>query len=163
MARKSASPKHRQQLSQIFSSSKSHRSHPPHSRQICPASKIHSFKEIASFLEKFSPPKRFSCFQRENIQNGGIRMLYAASVKITHGKNQRRLDLVVEAVSPEEAETKALKQARKMYCPGKKAIYTIMTLIDETEAMAAFNSPSSQVPEETASAQQDEDPYSHDL
>lgn len=81
-------------------------------------------------------------------------MLYAVSVKITYGKNQRRLDLVVEAVSPEEAETKAIKQARKMYCPGKKAIYTVMTLIDETEAMAVFANPTSEIPEEKDSTQQ---------
>ncbi len=83
-------------------------------------------------------------------------MLYAASVKITHGRNHRRLDVVVEAASPEEAETKALKQARKMYCSGKKAVYTLMTLIDETEAMAALTNPTSPMPEEKEATQQNE-------
>ena len=64
-------------------------------------------------------------------------MLYAASIKIILGKNHRRLDLVVEADTQEEAEIKALKQARKMYLPGKKAVYSIITMISETEAIEA--------------------------
>lgn len=65
-------------------------------------------------------------------------MLFATSVKITFNKSQRRLDLIIEADSAEQAETKALKQARKMYCPGKKASYTICAMVNETEAIAAY-------------------------
>lgn len=68
-------------------------------------------------------------------------MLYAISVKISAGKNQRRIDLVVSAESPEEAGEKAVKQARKMYYPGKKAVYTITTLVTEDEAIAAYTHP----------------------
>lgn len=66
-------------------------------------------------------------------------MLYAASVKIVYKNNQRRLDLVVEAENPAEAENKALKQARKMFCPNKKTTYNLITLIDETEALETFS------------------------
>lgn len=68
-------------------------------------------------------------------------MLYAASVKITFNKTQRRLDLIIEADTAEQAETKALKQARKMYCPGKKANYAICAMVNETEALATYAAP----------------------
>lgn len=61
-------------------------------------------------------------------------MLFAASVKITHGKNRRRLDVIVEAPDLETAKEKALKQARNIYAPSKKAAYTLVTIIDEAEA-----------------------------
>lgn len=65
-------------------------------------------------------------------------MLYAISVKISIKRTQRRIDLVVSAETPEQAGQKALKQARKMYAPGKKAVYTIVTLVTEDEAVAAY-------------------------
>jgi len=61
-------------------------------------------------------------------------MLYAASVKISLGKNRRRVDLIVEAPDLEQAKEKAVKQAKKIYCPGKKAIYAVNVIISESEA-----------------------------
>jgi hypothetical protein len=68
-------------------------------------------------------------------------MLYALSVRVSLGKNNRRLDLIVEAADPGAAETKALKQAKKIYCPGKKAIYTVIKTVSETEALEVFPPP----------------------
>lgn len=62
-------------------------------------------------------------------------MLFAVSVKVTLGKNQRRLNLIVETDDPQEVEAKAIKQARKLYNPGKKAVYTVIQSISETEAL----------------------------
>lgn len=61
-------------------------------------------------------------------------MLYATSVRVTFRKLQRRIDIIVEAKDVEQATEKALKKARSIYAPGKKAVYTIMGMVDETEA-----------------------------
>jgi hypothetical protein len=66
-------------------------------------------------------------------------MLYAASVRVSLKKNQRRLDIIVEAENLENASEKVLKQARKIYAPGKKAIYTIIGTVSETEAYTDFS------------------------
>lgn len=68
-------------------------------------------------------------------------MLYAASVKVTFKKSQRRIDLIVEAEDPEQAEEKAIKQAKKIYSPGKKASYVIVTIVSETEAINSLSQP----------------------
>lgn len=68
-------------------------------------------------------------------------MLFAASVKVRSGKNQRRLDIVIEAEDLETAKEKALKQARKMYMPGKKALYTIVEIINEADAYQTLTHP----------------------
>jgi hypothetical protein len=68
-------------------------------------------------------------------------MLFALSVRVSFGKNNRRLDLIVEAADTGEAETKALKQAKKIYYPGKKAVYTVIKSVSETEAFAVFSPP----------------------
>jgi hypothetical protein len=65
-------------------------------------------------------------------------MLFASSVRVRRGKNNRRLDLIVEADDSGEAETKAVKQAKKIYYPGKKAVYTIIKTVSETEALEVF-------------------------
>jgi hypothetical protein len=65
-------------------------------------------------------------------------MLFALSVRVRLGKNSRRLDLIVEAADTGEAETKALKQAKKIYYPGKKTIYTVIKTVSETEALEVF-------------------------
>ncbi len=65
-------------------------------------------------------------------------MLYAASVRVTFRKTQRRIDIIVEADGLESAKEKVLKQARKIYAPGKKAVYTIIGTVSETEAFADF-------------------------
>ncbi|HYH01917.1 MAG TPA: hypothetical protein VEC37_02350 [Bacillota bacterium] len=62
-------------------------------------------------------------------------MLFAVSVKVTLRKNQRRLDLIVETDDPQEVSAKAIKQARKLYNPGKKAVYTVLQSVSETEAL----------------------------
>jgi len=62
-------------------------------------------------------------------------LLYAASVKVTHRRNQRRIDLIVNAENLEKAKEKAIKQARKIYAPGKKAVYTVSEIINEIEAL----------------------------
>jgi hypothetical protein len=66
-------------------------------------------------------------------------MLYAASVRVSFKKNQRRLDIIVEADNLESAIEKVLKQARKIYAPGKKAIYSIIGTVSETEAYTDFS------------------------
>jgi hypothetical protein len=65
-------------------------------------------------------------------------MLYAASVRVTFKKTQRRIDIIVEADDLESAKEKVLKQARKIYAPGKKAVYTIIGTVSETEAFTEF-------------------------
>lgn len=62
-------------------------------------------------------------------------MLYAASVKVTFRRKQRRIDVIVNAEDLEKATEKAMKQARSIYNPGKKAVYTVTEIISETEAM----------------------------
>lgn len=62
-------------------------------------------------------------------------MLYAASVRVTFHRNQRRIDVIVNAENLEKATEKALKQARSIYAPGKKAVYTVSEIISETEAI----------------------------
>lgn len=62
-------------------------------------------------------------------------MLYAASVKVTFRKNQRRIDVIVNADDLEKATARALKQARSIYAPGKKAVYIVVDIISETEAI----------------------------
>lgn len=62
-------------------------------------------------------------------------MLYAASVRVTFRRKQRRIDVIVNAENLEKATEKAIKQARSIYNPGKKAIYTVTEIISETEAM----------------------------
>jgi hypothetical protein len=66
-------------------------------------------------------------------------MLYAASVRVNFKKAQRRLDIIVEADDLDSAKEKVLKQARKIYAPGKKAVYAIIGTISETEAFDAFS------------------------
>ncbi len=65
-------------------------------------------------------------------------MLYAASVRVRFGKNLRRIDVIVEADELEKAREKALKQAHNIYAPGKKADYSIIGIISETEAFENF-------------------------
>jgi len=72
-------------------------------------------------------------------------MLYAASVRVRSGKASRRIDVIVEAGDPEKAKEKALKQARNIYAPDKKATYTIIGMINEVEAIENLAAP----PEET--------------
>jgi hypothetical protein len=67
-------------------------------------------------------------------------MLYAASVRVSLKKIQRRMDIIVEADNLDNAKEKVLKQARKIYAPGKKAIYTIIGTVSETEAYTDFSS-----------------------
>lgn len=62
-------------------------------------------------------------------------MLYAASVKVSYRNAQRRIDVIVEAASLEQAQEKAVKQARGIYSPHKKAIYSIIGILSETEAI----------------------------
>ncbi|HOL11090.1 MAG TPA: hypothetical protein PLH87_13260 [Bacillota bacterium] len=62
-------------------------------------------------------------------------MLFGASVKVSLGKKQRRIDLIVEADNPQDAEVKAINQAKKMYFPGKKATYQLIAIVSETEAI----------------------------
>jgi hypothetical protein len=69
----------------------------------------------------------------------GDKMLYAASVRVSFKKSHRRLDILVEADSLENAKEKVLKQARKIYAPGKKATYTIIGTVSETEAYTNFS------------------------
>jgi hypothetical protein len=65
-------------------------------------------------------------------------MLYAASVRVRFGKSLRRIDVIVEADELEKAREKALKQARNIYAPDKKANYSIIGIISETEAFENF-------------------------
>lgn len=62
-------------------------------------------------------------------------MLYAASVKVTFRRNQRRIDIIVNAENLDQAKEKAVKQAHNIYAPGKKAVYTVIQIISETEAL----------------------------
>lgn len=62
-------------------------------------------------------------------------MLYAASVKVSYRKAQRRIDVIVEAADLERAREKALKQARSIYAPHKKAVYAVTGIVSETEAV----------------------------
>ena len=62
-------------------------------------------------------------------------MLFAVSVKVSLGKSQRRLDLIVEATDAQAVEAQAIKQARRLYNPGKKAVYTVIRSVSETEAL----------------------------
>jgi hypothetical protein len=66
-------------------------------------------------------------------------MLYAFSIKIRLGKNTRRLDILVEADELKAAEAKAVKQARKLYNPGKKAVYKVIQVVSESEALEVFS------------------------
>ncbi len=68
-------------------------------------------------------------------------MLFAASVKVTYRKGQRRIDVVVEANELETAKEKAIKQARKIYLPSKKAIYTVTEIINENDAYQTLAHP----------------------
>lgn len=65
-------------------------------------------------------------------------MLYAASVRVRIGKTSRRIDVIIEADELDQAKVKALKQARNIYAPGKKASYSIIGIINETEAFENF-------------------------
>lgn len=67
-------------------------------------------------------------------------MLYAASVKVNFRNHQRRIDVIVEAEDLERAKTKAVKQARNIYTPAKKATYTINEIISEAEAAQTLKS-----------------------
>jgi hypothetical protein len=69
-------------------------------------------------------------------------MLYAFAIKVNLGKNTRRLDILVEADDLKSAEAKAVRQARKLYNPGKKAVYTVTQVISESEALEVFPGPS---------------------
>lgn len=62
-------------------------------------------------------------------------MLYAALVRVSLGRNQRRINVIVEAEDLEKAKEKAVKQARKIYNPGKKTVYTVVEIVSETEAL----------------------------
>lgn len=62
-------------------------------------------------------------------------MLYAASVRVRSGKINRRIDVIIEADDLEKAKEKALKQARNIYAPDKKATYNIVGMINEVEAL----------------------------
>jgi hypothetical protein len=76
-------------------------------------------------------------------------MLYAASVKVTYRRNQRRIDLIVNADNLENAKEKAVKQARSIYAPGKKAVYTVSDIISEVEALETLRPfPSTEAPAE---------------
>jgi hypothetical protein len=75
-------------------------------------------------------------------------LLYAASVKVTHRRNQRRIDLIVNAENLEKAKEKAVKQARSIYAPGKKAVYTVIEIINEIEALETLQPfPTTETPE----------------
>lgn len=67
-------------------------------------------------------------------------MLYAASVKVSYRRSQRRIDLIVNADNLEKAKEKAVKQARSIYAPGKKAVYTVTDIISEVEALETLRS-----------------------
>lgn len=67
-------------------------------------------------------------------------MLYAASVKVTYQKINRRIDVIVEAETQTQAESKAVKHARSIYMPHKKAVYTVTGILNETEALRSMSS-----------------------
>lgn len=76
-------------------------------------------------------------------------MLYAASVKVTYRRSQRRIDLIVNADNLEKAKERAIKQARNIYAPGKKAIYKVSDIISEIEALETLRPfPSTEIPAE---------------
>jgi hypothetical protein len=84
--------------------------------------------------------KRESLIKRRIIDiTGGTNMLYAFAIKVSLGKNIRRLDILIEADELKTAETKAVKQARKLYNPGKKAVYTVSQVVNESEALKTFS------------------------
>jgi hypothetical protein len=66
-------------------------------------------------------------------------MLYAASVRVRSGKVNRRIDVIIEADDLDKAKEKALKQARNIYAPDKKATYAIIGMINEVEAFENFS------------------------
>ena len=70
-------------------------------------------------------------------------MLFAASIKVSYRKAQRRIDVVVEADELETAKEKAIKQARKIYLPSKKAVYTVTEIINENDAYQTLANPKS--------------------
>lgn len=82
-------------------------------------------------------------------------MLYAASVKVSYGKNHRRVDVIVEADDPEKAKAKLMKQAHSIYAPGKKAQYEMIEMISETEAFESFFA---RMREETETTNEDSGP-----
>lgn len=78
-------------------------------------------------------------------------MLYAASVRVRFGKINRRIDVIIEADDLEKAKEKALKQARNIYAPDKKATYTIFGMINEVEAFENYSAPSDKIDQEPTS------------
>lgn len=84
-------------------------------------------------------------------------MLYAASVKVTFRGNQRRIDVIVNAENLEKAKEKAIKQARSIYAPGKKAVYSVTEIISESEALETLR-PFPAVPEPSANGQENPEP-----
>ena len=79
---------------------------------------------------------------------GKHRLLYAASVKVSYRKIQRRIDVIVEAATAEQAQEKALKQARSIYAPHKKAVYAVVGMVSETEAVASLTASQNNQPED---------------
>lgn len=80
---------------------------------------------------------------------GGLQLLYAASVKVSYRHNQRRIDLIVNADNLEKAKDRAIKQARSIYAPGKKAVYTVSEIISEIEALETLRPfPTTEIPAE---------------
>jgi hypothetical protein len=79
-------------------------------------------------------------FSRWRIHlSGGINMLFAASVRVNiPRKPSRRIDLIVNAADLDAAKERAVKQARSIYLPAKKATYELMEIIDEAEAVQAL-------------------------
>jgi hypothetical protein len=66
-------------------------------------------------------------------------MLFAASVRVKVArKTPRRIDLIVNAKNLEAAKERAVKQARSLYAPAKRATYELMEIIDEAEAVLAL-------------------------
>jgi hypothetical protein len=66
-------------------------------------------------------------------------MLFAASVRVNVArKSSRRIDLIVNAANLEAAKERAVKQARSLYLPAKRATYELMEIIDEAEAVQAL-------------------------
>ncbi len=61
-------------------------------------------------------------------------MLYAVCIKVTYRQNRKRIDVIVEAEDESKAAEKALKKARGIYAPSKKAVYTLVSMVNETEA-----------------------------
>jgi hypothetical protein len=66
-------------------------------------------------------------------------MLFAASVRVNvPRKSSRRVDLIVNATDLEAAKVRAVKQARSLYMPAKRATYELLEIIDEAEAVLAL-------------------------